>query len=137
MPLRRLPKALLHVQLTRHTTPGHYLAFLLASLVLISQFVFANSTQPYLLTEFFHVPPSKAGQWNAWLLLADQLISVAMLGIWGCAFFFFLSVKMHRMLQLGFHRKFIGPVLWKTLALCERVPVDGHQFLAFFLAGYL
>ena len=74
---------MLRVQLTRDTRPWHYVAFLGAAFVLISQFIFANSTQPFLLVEFYAIPGDQAGRANAWPLLADQLASMAMLGVWG------------------------------------------------------
>lgn len=78
----RLP-SFLRIRLTPDTTPLHFAFYLLASLLTISFFVFINSTQPFVLHIILKVLPEEQGNINGSLLFYDQLLSIALMGLWG------------------------------------------------------
>ncbi|KAI3636070.1 hypothetical protein MIR68_005951 [Amoeboaphelidium protococcarum] len=71
------------INLSSDTTALNFVAFLIASLLVIAIFVFLNGTQPYVLSYILKVPEDQSGNENSNLVLYDQILSIVMLGTWG------------------------------------------------------
>ncbi|KAI3654906.1 hypothetical protein MP228_000286 [Amoeboaphelidium protococcarum] len=71
------------INLSSNTSALNFVAFLVASLLVIAIFVFLNGTQPYVLSYILKVPEDQSGNENSNLVLYDQILSIVMLGTWG------------------------------------------------------
>lgn len=69
--------------LTEGTSNRHLLTYYLSAFACLVTFVGINQLQPYLLTEFLHVPLEEQGRLSGTLGSVSELVIVLSVGVWG------------------------------------------------------
>lgn len=64
-------------------TTGNFLAFLFAALMSIAGLVFINADQTYVMVDILDYPRERVGNAVGSLVLADELLSMFMVSVWG------------------------------------------------------
>ncbi|KAJ3109464.1 hypothetical protein HDU96_007228 [Phlyctochytrium bullatum] len=83
--IRRPNTFLGFLELAPGTTALNFSAYLLATFFNICLFVFLNSSQTFVLTQILRVPSENLGDTSGNLTLADEIVSLVCVWLWGLA----------------------------------------------------